>query len=255
MCKGRPLHSVHGMHEDQSRLLTARQVQGLFCVDRSTVYRMAAHGQLPAVKIGRQWRFPADEIEQLARHDDVVSQRDTFEAAHADGVLSAVADAVAAVSAELLGVTIVVTDMHGRPITGVANPCLRLLAAGAGSAVVSECLAEWKQLAEEVDLEPRFRRGAMGFDCARAFVRSGTELVAMVVAGGIATTGESSDDLHRLDETQRQVVLAALPRIAATLSRAATGRRSADFSLVPTPPMDQMTAAHTRASARQPVEV
>jgi len=46
-------------------LLTAAQVQHLFHVDRSTVYRMAEDGRLPAVKIGRQWRFPALPIRSL----------------------------------------------------------------------------------------------------------------------------------------------------------------------------------------------
>ena len=46
-------------------LLTANQVQRLFDVDRSTIYRMASDGRLPAVKIGRQWRFPADGIRRL----------------------------------------------------------------------------------------------------------------------------------------------------------------------------------------------
>jgi excisionase family DNA binding protein len=46
-------------------MLTAQQVQDLLDVDASTVYRMAGDGRLPAVRIGRQWRFPAEAIEQL----------------------------------------------------------------------------------------------------------------------------------------------------------------------------------------------
>lgn len=38
--------------------LTARDVQDLIRVDRSTIYRMAESGRLPAIKVGRQWRFP-----------------------------------------------------------------------------------------------------------------------------------------------------------------------------------------------------
>ena len=43
-------------------MLTAREIQDLFQVDRSTVYRMAEDGRLPAIKIGKQWRFPAEQI-------------------------------------------------------------------------------------------------------------------------------------------------------------------------------------------------
>ena len=45
-------------------MLTTRELQQLLHVDRSTIYRMAESGQLPAIKVGRQWRFPADRIER-----------------------------------------------------------------------------------------------------------------------------------------------------------------------------------------------
>ena len=54
------------MQEVSQELLTARQVQQLLRVDKSTVYRMASDGRLPAIKVGKQWRFPADEIDQIA---------------------------------------------------------------------------------------------------------------------------------------------------------------------------------------------
>lgn len=224
---------MQGVQEEQSELLTPQQVQGILGVDRSTVYRMAAHGTLPGVKIGRQWRFPAGEILKFTRHAGGDDRRgsETGGRSTAGAVPTAVADAVVSVSAPLLGVTMVVTDMQGRPITGVANPCGRLDDDAGDSTVVAACLREWRQLAEEVDLEPRFQLGPMGFECARAFVRAGTELVAMVVAGGVAPAGGAATGLHRLDEGQKHAVLAALPRIAATLSRAAAGRPSAEVTI------------------------
>ncbi len=45
-------------------MLTAKDVQDLLQVDRSTVYRMAEAGRLPAIKVGKQWRFPAAQIEE-----------------------------------------------------------------------------------------------------------------------------------------------------------------------------------------------
>lgn len=250
------LHSVNYVQENTSSLLTARQVQSMFGVDRSTVYRMAAHGTLPAVKFGRQWRFPADRIAQLALEadrgagDSVERARDS-----APTVPVEVADAVVAVCAALLGVTMVVTDMQGRPITGLANACDRLSSAGPGSGVVSQCLDEWHELAQEVDLEPRFQRGPMGFECARAFVRAGTELVAMVVAGGIAPQGTTDGGLHRLDAGQRSAVLAALPRIAAALSRAAAGRCNTELSVDVEHAVLHRTDRIARSEARQTVEV
>jgi len=63
------LQSVHWQdaHRQygQDRMLRAEDVAKSLGIDRSTVYRMAETGQLQAVKIGRQWRFPVEEIEQL----------------------------------------------------------------------------------------------------------------------------------------------------------------------------------------------
>ena len=47
------------------KLLTAQQVREVLDIDTSTIYRMASDGRLAAVKVGRQWRFPADQIERL----------------------------------------------------------------------------------------------------------------------------------------------------------------------------------------------
>ena len=46
-----------------SEFLTTRQLQDILRVDRTTIYRMADDGRIPAVKIGSQWRFPRQSIE------------------------------------------------------------------------------------------------------------------------------------------------------------------------------------------------
>jgi len=45
-------------------MLTTKDLQQILHVDRSTIYRMAEAGQLPALKVGRQWRFPAERIDR-----------------------------------------------------------------------------------------------------------------------------------------------------------------------------------------------
>ena len=45
-----------------SRLLTPEQVAEMLGVSRRTVQRMAAAGELPAVRIGSQWRFRPESI-------------------------------------------------------------------------------------------------------------------------------------------------------------------------------------------------
>ena len=64
-------------------LLTTKQVQEIFRVDRSTIYRMAEDGRLPAVKVGRQWRFPSERVELLLgqSNPEALSSPDSAEAA------------------------------------------------------------------------------------------------------------------------------------------------------------------------------
>jgi excisionase family DNA binding protein len=259
-----PRHSVHVMQKSQEgprALLTAREVQRLLHIDRSTVYRMAEDGRLPAIRVGRSWRFPAEPIEALLGQGDApesdmapvdpvagpaaprsgdaaLPQQGVHDGALAAGaapahpsgptpepvdagpVSTAAATAAVEVAADLLGVMMVVTDMHGRPLTEVAHPCPWFVQNADDPDVLDRCVAEWHDLADHPDLTPQFQPGALGFECARAFIRRGSTLVGMVLAGGVSPepSGDVDPDLYHLDEAARQRVLAALPRIAATIS-------------------------------------
>ena len=196
-----------------STLLTAREVQDLLDVDKSTVYRMASDGRLPAIKVGRQWRFPADRITELLEPA----------ATTADGgpLPSDVLASTLEVAADLLGVMIVATDMEGRPLTPVVNPCPAFVEKSADAGFLDECLEDWREFVHDFDLEPRFRTGRHGFECARTFVRRGPELVAMVLAGGVAPEGVDDPDLYHLSPEERRRVLAGLGTVARVLSRVA----------------------------------
>lgn len=258
-------HSVHDMQQSQNpprTLLTALEVQQLLHIDRSTVYRMAEDGRLPAIRVGRSWRFPAERIEALLGAGEGASATSTAgpedpsappltvmadasgsdagsalpgprgaqvgarapEPAAAPGVNPAAAAAAVEVAADLLGVMMVVTDMHGRPMTDVAHPCEWFTTNADDPEVLDRCVAEWHDLADHPDLTPRFQEGALGFQCARAFIRHGSTLVGMVLAGGVSASSspDVDPDLYHLDEAQRQQVLTALPRIAAAISTTST---------------------------------
>jgi len=221
-------------------LLTALEVQSLLNIDRSTVYRMAEDGRLPAIRVGRSWRFPAERITALLEsptpgisHLQAVEHGEPAEApeqpAHRVPAAStdplptldtAAATAAVDVAADLLGVMMVVTDMHGQPITGVTNPCPWFSDHEGDPQVLDSCVSEWRDLADHPDLTPRFQSGALGFECARAFIRNGTTLVGMVLAGGVSPSSDPTvePDLYHLDDAERRRVLSALPRIAAAIS-------------------------------------
>ncbi len=204
---------------DERQLLTARQVQEVLHIDRSTVYRMAEDGRIPALRVGKQWRFPRDAIVSLV---DGTTLRTPATTASPHSVDPAAAAAAVDVAAHLLGVSMVVTDMEGRPLTGIANPCPWLTAHQDDPDVMDTCIGEWRELADDHEFTPRFRVGQLGFECARAFIRSGRELVGMVLAGGVCPQGADDPQLVELDASEREAVLTALPAIASTLSRFAS---------------------------------
>jgi len=218
------------MHDVQeatrlSGLLSAEQVEAMLGVDKSTVYRMAADGRLSAIKVGRQWRFPAEPLRELLRAAGVPSPvLESTRLSSPGSPQSEVIESIVDLTANLLGVMMVVTDMEGTPITGVVNPCPWFTEHQDDPEVLSRCIDDWRVLAKGTDLEPRLATGSHGFECARVFIREEDRLVGMVLAGGILPPDSDASGLYSLDEEARARLLATLPRIATTISRIITRR-------------------------------
>ncbi len=136
---------------------------------------------------------------------------------------------------------LVVTDLDGQPITQVSNeiPLYHLLSETEGGHAM--CQETWRELAQVPALEPRFTPGFAGLLCARALVRMGNELKAMVIVFGVApqdwpptpevthelaqTLDVPADELHtafhpvfRLTPDQQKTVLVTIQRIADILA-------------------------------------
>jgi excisionase family DNA binding protein len=207
--------------------LTTRDLQDLIRVDKSTIYRMAEDGRLPAVKVGRQWRFPEAAVREMLGHlpqpePSRASNRPLIEALDPTAT-----QAVADLAADALGAMVVITGMDGQPLSDVANPC------GLFGAV-----------AAEPDVIPKFRRSHFEFLCARSFIRVGNELLGMVIVGGLAPevwppdaahiesiadelgvatelVAEHIDEVFYLDSSEQQRILDLLPGFAVVLSHMA----------------------------------
>jgi excisionase family DNA binding protein len=212
------MQDMQDRHQPQ-KLLRADQVRRMLGVDRSTVYRMAENGRLPAVKVGRQWRFPAERIELLLATPgaDLAGQETPGRRALLLSVPSAIP--LVELAGQILGVMFVITDMDGEPVADVVNPCPWFSAHSDDPELLARCLADWRELARDPDFDIRFRTGPLNFDCARAFIRVGPQLVGMLVGGGIDPTGDDPRALYRLTAEGRARLLAALPIIAAKISR------------------------------------
>ena len=49
------------------RFLTVAEVASIMRVSKMTVYRMVHAGELPAVRVGRSFRVPEDEVQKYLR--------------------------------------------------------------------------------------------------------------------------------------------------------------------------------------------
>ena len=213
-----------------AEMLSAKEMQALLQVDRSTIYRMAEAGRLPALKVGKQWRFPHDQVEKWLQNQA---------AAPASALPLGPNSALAAVGApanskmslatllplecvqliqdafaEILGVMLVITDLEGQPLTQASNPgpVYNLLAETENGHKL--CREKWQELGGAPALEPRFVPGWGGLLCARALVRLGNELKGMVIASGVApqswpppasATAELADSLGTTTDKLQQV--------------------------------------------------
>jgi excisionase family DNA binding protein len=172
-------------------MLTAQQVQDLLDVDASTIYRMAGDGRLPAVRIGRQWRFPADAIEQLlvpaGRPAPVAVAPARHRPATGRSLPADLATALLDTVAHALGVTMVVTDLGGRALTPIVNPAPAIARSSTTRRSVRRL---HRRVARTSPTNRTSRPGCSSVgsgSCApTAWSATAASLVAMVLAGGIA---------------------------------------------------------------------
>ena len=209
-------------------LLTTNQVQTLLRVDRTTIYRMVESGRLPAIRVGKQWRFSRADIERWLQNQTAVmafpvAQADTDSTPQAQTLSSnqttgrrptgslelrdllpqECVQLIQDAFAEVLGVMMVITDMQGAPITKVSNPCGLYAAITQDPEAVKQCIRSWQDLAANPGLAPRFAPSEMGLLCARGLIRVVSELKGMVMIGGIAPDvwPPSEEQLAQLSQT------------------------------------------------------
>ena len=59
-----------------SEVLTVQEVANYLRIDIRTVYRLAKRGDIPCIKIGRQWRFNREDIKDLVGGGHQKKQRE-----------------------------------------------------------------------------------------------------------------------------------------------------------------------------------
>ncbi|MCP4425833.1 MAG: helix-turn-helix domain-containing protein [Chloroflexi bacterium] len=245
-----------------TEMLTAKDVQEMLHVDRSTVYRMAEAGRIPALKVGKQWRFPVERIESWFQSQmGTMAMGGGTAVSPTPSILDNQSNTLAELLpmecvqiiqdpfADLLGVMLVITDMEGNPITQPSNACGLFNVISPQPDAIQKCIQSWHDLATVIDLNPKFSVSHLGLLCARSMIRVGVELKGMVIAGCITpdqwppTPEEVEtmaaefgvpvgsmmaqlDGVYTLDKAQQAQVLAYLPRIANIVAHIVDERKS-----------------------------
>jgi excisionase family DNA binding protein len=177
-----------------AELLTTRQVQESLHVDRTTIYRLVANGQLPALRVGKQWRFTRAAVESWLQYNTAPAAAPASADADDPAEMAAVFAHVSLAGvqelqdtmADLLGVMLVVTDMQGHTITEPSNVCGYYRSLMRDEGLGRLCDVTWPQLAAALPLKPQFVRSQLGPLCARGFIRVENHLEGMLVAGCVA---------------------------------------------------------------------
>ena len=55
--------------------LTLKEASKLLRVSRSTIYKLATSGEIPAAKIGKMWRVDRNALEKYFKHSDLISAK------------------------------------------------------------------------------------------------------------------------------------------------------------------------------------
>ncbi len=175
--------------------LTAKQLQDILRVDRTTIYRMADSGRLPGIKIGGQWRFSRQQIELWLQGQSgalplvPAPDPDSLAPEHLDARQIFPLECVQLIQdgfADLLGAMLLLVDLEGNAITRPSHACGLHKAVAAYPEAYQHCVSQWVRMAQDPALTPKFQANALGLLCARGLVRVGSEIKAMLIVGDIA---------------------------------------------------------------------
>ena len=229
-------------------LLTAKQVQDMLNVDRTTIYRMLKDGRLTGVKVGQHWRFSAREVNDLLAGN----VRSESESPISMDVLPLhCMQPVQDVFAEIAEVGAVTTDRDGMPLTRISNSCdfcKLILGSDDGR---EACVRSWTELSETNDKSLKFIPCHAGLQYTRARIEVNGELIALLVAGqfyaeapdpkeeaqrihALATTYQIDENLLKqaaekisvLDERKVSQIGTWLEKVAHTFEQISTERAS-----------------------------
>ncbi len=183
------------------KLLTTRELQERLQLDRVTIYRMVREGELPALRVGGQWRFSNDAITTWLRQQDrtrtPAPQNSDAPALRLSDLiplktLQAIQDQFAAV----LGLSSFITDLDGQPLVACSRCshfCRLIHTTEAG---MDACRSSWRSVARSAEAGAAIHTCHAGVHYASAPLTINGQRLGMVTAGQFLTAPPDPADFR-----------------------------------------------------------
>lgn len=175
------------------KLLTTRELVDLLQLDRVTIYKLVKDGELPALRVGGQWRFSAGAVDSwLKGHGGELPAGDPLEAGAADPKLSDLIplqtlQTIQNQFSELLGVSSFITDLSGRPLAPCSRCSRFCRLVHTHPEGMLACQASWRAIAQSDEEDANIHTCHAGIQYASAPVIVDGRRMGMVTAGQFLT--------------------------------------------------------------------
>jgi excisionase family DNA binding protein len=179
------------------KLLTTRELVDMLQLDRVTIYKMVKDGELPALRVGGQWRFSAEAVDSwLKGHggevptESAVSNPSVASAADlrlTDLVPLQTLQTIQNQFSELLGVSSFITDLEGQPLAPCSRCSRFCRLVHTRSEGMLACQASWRTIAQSDQEGANVHTCHAGIQYASAPVIVAGQRLGMVTAGQFLT--------------------------------------------------------------------
>jgi len=178
------------------KLLTTRELQDLLQLDRVTIYRMVKDGELPALRVGGQWRFSAEAIDSWLKtsqgeqppkpgRSEAASDLDSLPLV--DLVPIATLQTIQNQFAELIGVAAFITDLEGQPLAPCSRCSRFCQIIHSRPEGMAACQASWRSIALLDEEGAEVHVCHAGIQYASAPISVSGQRIGMVTAGQFLT--------------------------------------------------------------------
>ncbi|MBE2234389.1 MAG: PocR ligand-binding domain-containing protein [Anaerolinea sp.] len=178
------------------KLLTTREIQDLLHLDRVTIYRMVKDGELPALRVGGQWRFSSEAIHAwLQGQREGVTPQPRLRPAgpgldtlRLDDLIDlSVLQTIQNQFAELAGVAAFITDLEGEPFVTCSRCSAFCQIIHSRAEGMAACQATWRSIAQEESEGAAIHVCHAGNQYASAPISVGGRRLGLVIAGQFLT--------------------------------------------------------------------